>query len=97
MLNAFYVRVPFISDNHIAEYCDHWLCEFIKLLGNVHDVRNNGMSWIEQMSFNQKCLTSASMDLCLQKATGQHEHLLTLLILRSRIYIFFYLFWKLLK
>lgn len=95
MLNAFYVRVPFISDNHIAEYCDHWLCEFIKLLGNVHDERNLGMSWIDQMAFNQKCLISSAMRFCLEKSTGNTEHPLVLTILKSRVYAFYYLLQKL--
>lgn len=94
MQNAFYVRIPFIDEQSLPKYCDHWLCEFIHLLKNAHDIRNKNMSWFEQMKYNQKCLTSTEMKMCLRYATGKNENRTAMMLLKSKTYFFYYIFSK---
>lgn len=88
-LDVFYCRLPYIKDEFIPEYCDIWLCSFIRMLNNIHDKRNK-MSWREQMRYNQKMLHSKEFTYCIEHATGKNESPKLMKILKTKNY---YLYW----
>lgn len=89
----FYGRVPFIGDENLEEYCDTWLYQFLNLFPNVFDERNKA-SWSKKIAYNQRMLSSKEFQFCLHHASGKNENPLVLKILKTRCYLLYWLFEK---
>lgn len=92
-LLPFYGRVPFIGDENLEEYCDTWLYQFLNLFPNVFDERNKA-SWSKKIAYNQRMLSSEEFQFCLHHASGKNENPLVLKILKTRCYLLYWLFEK---
>lgn len=88
-LPLFWCRVPLISSENIAEYCDIWLYQFITMLQNVFD-RRNEQSFFEKMKYNQRMINTEEFRFCVNNASGKKENPLMLKLLRKGNY---YLYW----
>lgn len=84
MLKAFYVRIPLVDDKEMTQYCDHWLCEFIRLLNNVFNERNDVLFW-SKVRYNRKMLASKEMRFCLEHATGKNENRIILFLVKHNL------------
>ena len=92
----FMCRVPLISKADLAEYCDIWLYQFLKLFDNVFDSRNT-WSFLKKIRYNQQMICSEEFRFCLEHATGKKENPLAIKILRTHNYYLFWLFDQLVK
>lgn len=92
-LLPFYGRVPFIGDENLEVYCDTWLYQFLNLFPNIFDERNKA-SWSKKIAYNQRMLSSKEFQFCLHHASGRNENPLVLKILKTRCYLLYWLFEK---
>lgn len=93
-LLAFYVRLPYIEEKYITEYCNGWLSVFIPELQNIFDKRNVGMTWIEKMCYNHKMLNTEEFRTCLKYVDKSKETPFVLYLLKRRLY---WIYWCLVK
>ncbi len=93
-LDAFYVRLPLISDEQIGDYCDSWIYSLINMLDNVFDKRCK-LSFINKLKYNQAMLKSEKFQFCLNNCSDDAEDLRVLKILRTGNYLKYYLYQKL--
>ena len=84
-------RLPLISEDELASYCDLWLYQFLRLFDNVFDPRCK-MGFLEKMRYNHQMIRSEEVTHCLEYATGKKESLLFMWVLRTRNYYVFWLF-----
>lgn len=84
MLKAFYARVPLVAEKDLTKYCDHWLCEFIRLLNNVFDEKNK-TSFLSKVCYNRGMLASEEMKFCLRNASGKNENKIILFLVRHNL------------
>lgn len=93
-LNPFYVRVPLIEEDKLAEYCDGWLCTFINYFEVVFDKRNKD-SFFAKLRYNQRILNTKEFQFCLTHASGKNENPIVVKLLRTHNYYLYWLFIKL--
>lgn len=96
-LSAFYVRLPYIEDKNIPEYCSCWLSVFIPEFQNIFDKRNIGMKWIDKMCYNHKMLNTEEFRTCLKYADRRKESPLSLWLLNLQSYWMYWLVIKMIK
>lgn len=92
-LFPFYIRVPYIEQNRMGEYCDVWLYKFIRMFENVFDKRCK-LSFVQKMRYNQKMIRSEEFCYCLAHCAGNKEGPLVLRVLRTHNYYLFWIFEK---
>lgn len=92
-LSPFYNRIPFIGQENLAEYCDTWLYQFLTFFPLAFDKRSPA-PWIQKFMYNQKMLSSKEFQFCLSHASGKNENPIVLKILKTRIYLLYWLFEK---
>lgn len=90
-LSPFYHRIPYIGEDHLAEYCDTWLYQFLTFFPIVFDKRNPA-PWFKKFAYNQRMLSSKEFQFCLRHASGKNENPLTIRILKTRCYLLYWLF-----
>lgn len=95
-LPIFKVRLPLVRPGEIAEYCDIWLYQFIKLFDNVFDKRNKD-GFFKKMSYNQKMLRTEEVRLCLEKASCVKESPPVIRLLKHGNYYLYWLYDKVSK
>lgn len=88
-LFPFYIRLPYIEQEKIGDYCDIWLYKFIHLFENVFDKRCK-MTFAQKMNYNQRIIQTEEFRYCIAHCSGKKESPLVLNILRTHNY---YLFW----
>lgn len=92
-LSPFYHRIPYINEEHLPEYCDTWLYQFLTFFPIAFDKRNPA-SWFKKLAYNQRMLSSKEFQFCLRHASGKNENPLVLKILKTRCYLLYRLFEK---
>lgn len=92
-LSPFYHRIPYINEEHLPEYCDTWLYQFLTFFPIAFDKRNP-TSWLKKFAYNQRMLSSKEFQFCLHHATGKNENPIVLKILKTRCYLLYWLFEK---
>ena len=95
-LFTFFIRIPYISDEDIPEYCDAHLYSFIHYFDAVFIPENKAPIW-KKFHYNQRMLQSEAFCFCVKHATGKNENPLVLRILRTHNYYLFWLFDQLVK
>lgn len=93
-LSAFYVRLPYIEDKNIPEYCSSWLSVFIPEFQNIFDKRNIGMKWIDKMRYNHKMLNTEEFRTCLKYADRRKENPISYWLLNLQSY---WMYWLVIK
>lgn len=96
-LSAFYVRLPYIEDKNIPEYCSSWLSVFIPELQNIFDKRNVGMMWIEKMCYNHKMLNTEEFRTCLKYVDKSKDSPLIIWLLQRRSYAVYWCMVKMIE
>lgn len=95
-LKAFYVRIPFVDKENIGEFCDTYLYVFCGMFDNVFD-KQNKMSFIAKLKYNQKMINTKEMRYCIENCTGIKESKLYMKIIRKHNYYLLFSFQKLMK
>ena len=95
-LMAFYIRVPFIGEENIGEFCDRYLYVFIGMFDNVFD-KQNEMSFIAKLRYNQKMINTKEMRYCIDNCTWEKSGKLFMKIISKHNYYLLFLFQKLMK
>ena len=90
-LFTFYIRIPFLSEEEIPEYCDNHLFSFIHYFEAVLN-RQNTMRFLDKLRYNQRMIRSKEFRFCLDHATGKNENPWVMKILRTHNYYLFWLF-----
>ncbi len=92
-LSPFYHRIPFIREEHLPEYCDTWLYQFLTFFPIVFDKRNPA-PWFKKIAYNQRMLSSKEFQFCLRHASGKNENPIIIKILKTKCYLLYWLFDK---
>jgi len=95
-LFPFYVRIPYIEQEKIGDYCDVWLYKFIHMFENVFDKRCK-MPLSKKLRYNQNVIKSDEFSYCISHCNGKKESPLTIRILKTQNYYLYYLFDRLVK
>lgn len=88
---TFSVRLQVIEENELEEYCDIWLYQFIQLLDNVFDKKNN-MSFYKKIVYNQKMVKTPEFRYCVEHASGKRESPLFMRVLKMHDYYMLWMF-----
>jgi glycosyltransferase involved in cell wall biosynthesis len=92
---SFSVRLPLIKEEHLPEYCDAFLYDFISCLKNTFDKRNTD-SFFKKIKYNNSILKSKEFIFCLDHASKKNESPKYINLLKTKNYLIIYLFEKLL-
>ena len=92
-LFPFYIRIPYIEEKYIGEYCDGWLYLFINAFQVVFN-KQNKQSFFSKLHYNQRMLNSEEFRFCLAHATGSKENPVAMKLLRMHNYYLYWLFQK---
>lgn len=86
----FQCRIPLISKEDMKEYCSIWFYYFYHLLNNVFDNRNDSMSFLQKLHYNQAALSNEAFQFCLENADLRQEKSLIVFLMKKKKYYYLY-------
>lgn len=92
--HTFFDRLPYIENEFLDEYLDNWLWRFLKMLEEVHDLRNT-MKFGSKIRYGQKMMQTPEFLFCAEHAPGKKESPLFMRVIRTHNYYLYWLFQKL--
>lgn len=95
-LMPFRVRLPFVAECDMEDYCDTWLFHFLQLFDNVWKP-NVGIPTCRRFQYNQKMIKAEEFQFCLHHASGKNENPWVIRILKTKNYYLYWLFDRLAK
>ncbi len=86
---TFWHRIPLVSAQEMAMFCDGYLYQFMQLLDNIFDKRN-AMPFLAKMRYNHTAFNAKPFRFCVEHSSGEKESRIIMQALKSGNYYYYF-------